>query len=138
MFHKLEVGAHGITGHCALDLAAEEHALELEAAAEASNIFAPVVLKIQESSLIVISFLAHVCEYTVHQKIIAITPRLTNTETFELQTFVRTTSQFVSLDQGCELDRFLTEFKFEFKRYLLVRVQVRVLEVLLFEFKFEF
>ena len=37
-------------------------------------------------------------------------------------------------DQGCELDRFLTEFKFEFKRYL----QVRVLRILIFEFKFEF
>ena len=33
-------------------------------------------------------------------------------------------------DQGCELDRFLT--KFEFKRYL----QVRVLRILFFEFEF--
>ena len=40
--------------------------------------------------------------------------------------------------QGCELDQFLTEFKFEFKRYLQVRVQVRVLRILFFEFKFEF
>ena len=39
--------------------------------------------------------------------------------------------------QGCELDRFLTEFKFEFKRYLQVRVEVRVLRILFFEFKFE-
>ena len=38
--------------------------------------------------------------------------------------------------QGCELDQFLTEF--EFKRYLQVRVQVRVLRISFFEFKFEF
>ena len=42
------------------------------------------------------------------------------------------------LAQGCELDRFLTEFKFEFKRYLQVRVQVRVARILFFEFKFAF
>ena len=42
----------------------------------------------------------------------------------------------IGLTQGCELDRFLTEF--EFKRYLQVRVQVRVLRILFFEFKFEF
>ena len=42
------------------------------------------------------------------------------------------------LFQGCELDRFLTEFKFEFKKHLQVRVQVRVLSILFFEFKFEF
>ena len=36
--------------------------------------------------------------------------------------------------QGCELDRFLTEFKFDFKGYLLVRVQIRVLKILFFEF----
>ena len=43
---------------------------------------------------------------------------------------------FCRAEQGCELDRFLTEFKFEFefKRYL----QVRVLRILFFEFKFEF
>ena len=39
------------------------------------------------------------------------------------------------LTQGCELDRFLTEFKFEVKRYLQVRVQARVLRILLFEFE---
>ena len=37
-------------------------------------------------------------------------------------------------NQGCELDRFLIEFKFEFKRHLQVRVQ----RILFFEFKFEF
>ena len=36
--------------------------------------------------------------------------------------------------QGCELDRFLTEF--EFKRYLQVRVQVRVLRIIFLEFEF--
>ena len=36
--------------------------------------------------------------------------------------------------QGCELNRFFTEFK----GYLQVRVQVRVLRIILFEFKFEF
>ena len=41
-------------------------------------------------------------------------------------------------EQGCELDRFLTEFKFEFKRYLQVRVQVRVLRIIFFDLKFEF
>ena len=40
------------------------------------------------------------------------------------------------LFQGCELDRFLTEFKFEFKKHLQVRVQVRVLSILFFEFEF--
>ena len=40
----------------------------------------------------------------------------------------------VSLPQGCELDRLLTEFKFEFKRCL--QVQVRVLRILFFEFEF--
>ena len=38
--------------------------------------------------------------------------------------------------QGCELDRFSTEF--EFKRYLQIRVQVGVLRILFFEFRFEF
>ena len=40
--------------------------------------------------------------------------------------------------QCCELDRFLTDFKFECKRYLRVRVQVRVQKILFFEFKFGF
>ena len=42
----------------------------------------------------------------------------------------------IGSDQGCQLDRFLTEFKFEFKKYLQVRVQVRVRRILFFEFKF--
>ena len=37
-------------------------------------------------------------------------------------------------DQGCELDRFLTEFGF--KKYLQVRVQVVVLRILFFKFEF--
>ena len=38
------------------------------------------------------------------------------------------------LAPGCELDRFLTEFEFELKRHSQVRVQ----GFLFFEFKFEF
>ena len=41
---------------------------------------------------------------------------------------------YVGFRPQLELDRFLAEFKFEFKRYL----QVRVLRILFFEFKFEF
>ena len=43
-----------------------------------------------------------------------------------------------SIHQDCKFDRFLTEFKFAFKRYLQVQVQVRVLRTSFFEFKFEF
>ena len=43
----------------------------------------------------------------------------------------------INVNQGCELDRFLTEFKFEFKKYLQVRVPVRVLRILFFVFKFQ-
>ena len=43
-------------------------------------------------------------------------------------------AEIIVFYQGCELDRFLSKFKFEFKRYLQVRVQVRVLRILFFEF----
>ena len=45
-------------------------------------------------------------------------------------------SNEIDAKRDCELDRFLTEFKFEFMSYLQVRVQV--LRILFFEFKFEF
>ena len=65
MFLKLllVVVVHWISSHCVLGLVAEEHALELVAAAEVLIIFVPVVLKIQESSLLVISFHAQLPTY---------------------------------------------------------------------------
>ena len=55
-----------------------------------------------------------------------------------LRNYYRSGRLWFDSEQGCELDRFLTEFKFEFMRYLQVRVQVRVLRILFFEFTFEF
>ena len=45
---------------------------------------------------------------------------------------------YYDLQQGCELDRFLSKFKFEFTKFLQVRVQVRVLRFNIFEFEFKF
>ena len=76
------------------------------------------------------------------QTIIVLTTTLCYAATHSPTTnFVSTTSlilRLVCCHQGCALDQFLTEFKIEFERYLQVRVQVRVLRILFFEFKFEF